>query len=76
MVTSVEAVLGVNMTRRDRGRDTRSDSGQNGAEGLFAKILEENTKEVKNTVVDCHTTTYGSDSRMQSFQYRTREYRC
>lgn len=75
MVTSVEAVSGVSMMKRDRRRDARSDSEQNGAEGLFAKILEENTRETKNTVVNCHTTTYGSDSKMQNFNYQTREYR-
>ncbi|MCM1193750.1 MAG: hypothetical protein NC123_17975 [Butyrivibrio sp.] len=75
MVASVAAVSGVSKTRRDERRDVYSDSKKKNAEKLFASILEDSAKENKANVVDCQTTTYGRDSRVQNFLYQTREYR-
>ncbi len=75
MVASVAAVSGVSKTRRDERRDANSDSKGKSAEKLFASILQDSVKENRADVVDCRTTTYGRDSRMQNFLYQTREYR-
>lgn len=73
MVTSVAAVSGVYKTGRDERRDAHS--GSKKKEKLFASILEESAKENRAEAVDCKTTTYGRDSRMQNYLYQTREYR-
>ncbi len=75
MVASVAAVSGVSKTRRDERRESSFDMKKKGAENLFASILEESTQESRADVVDCRTTTYGRDSRMQNFLYQTKEYR-
>lgn len=75
MVASVTAVSGVSKTRRDERRDAHSDSKKKNAEGLFASILEDSAKESRADAVECRTTTYGRDSRVQNFLYQTREYR-
>jgi len=76
MVTSVTAVPGIRKVRRDDRRNANSDSGKRNAEGLFAQILEDSAKETKaDDSLNCCTTTYGRDSRMQTFLYQTREYR-
>lgn len=75
MVNSVTAVSGVYKTRRDERRVPASQYGKKNAEGLFAKILEENIKETGSNAVDCCTVTYGRDCKMQTFLYQTREYR-
>lgn len=75
MVTSVAAVSGVYKTRRDERRDAHSDSKKKNADRLFASILDDSAKENRADAVDCRTTTYGRDSRMQNFLYQTREYR-
>lgn len=75
MVASVAAVSGVSKTRRDERRDANSDLKKKNAERLFASILEDSVKENRADVVDCRTTTYGRDSKMQNFLYQTREYR-
>lgn len=75
MVASVAAVTGVSKTRRDERREPSSELKKKNAEKLFSSILEERTQENKADVVDCRTTTYGRDSKMQSFLYQTKEYR-
>lgn len=75
MVASVAAVSGVYKTGRDERRDAHSGSKKKSAEKLFASILEDSAKENGANAVDCRTTTYGRDSRMQNFLYQTREYR-
>ena len=75
MVTSVAAVSGVYKTGRDERRNAHSDSKKKNAERLFAGILNDSAKENRADAVDCRTTTYGRDSRMQNFLYQTREYR-
>lgn len=75
MVASVAAVSGVSKTKRDERRDAHSDLKKKSAEKLFASILEGSVKEKRADAVDCQTTTYGRDSRMQNFLYQTREYR-
>lgn len=75
MVASVTAVTGVSKTRRDERREPSPELKKKNAEKLFASILEESTQEKGADEVDCRTTTYGRDSRMQSFLYQTKEYR-
>ncbi len=74
MVASVEAVSAAKRTRRDNQRNPYELNQRKDAGGLFAEILEDSAKKAERTVTDCTTTTYGRDSRMQTFLYRTREY--
>lgn len=74
MVASVAAVSGVPRTRRDERRGTDSHSKGKNAEKLFASILSDSAKEKADTV-DCCTTTYGRDSKVQNYLYQTKEYR-
>lgn len=74
MVTSVAAVSGVPKTRRDERRDANSHSRGKNAEKLFANILNDRVRDDAEAV-DCHTTTYGRDSKMQNYLYQTKEYR-
>ncbi len=74
MVASVAAVSGVPKIRRDERRNANSDSKGKNAEKLFANILKDSVVE-KADAVDCRTTTYGRDSKMQNYLYQTREYR-
>lgn len=73
MVTSVTAAPGIRKIRRDEQKSF--DSKKKNAKGFFAQILEEAAKDTKREVINCHTTTYGRDSKIQTFLYQTREYR-
>ncbi len=75
MVTSVTAVSDICRTRREEQHVPDTDSKKKNGQGLFAGILEKSLKEVREDVLECCTTTYGRDSKMQTFLYRTREYR-
>ncbi|MGN0401895.1 MAG: hypothetical protein ACI4HQ_06490 [Acetatifactor sp.] len=73
MVSSVTAVPPTDREKRDHGssRNSKKDFG----EGLFAQILRDTAKKTESKNLDCHTTTYGRDSKMRSFIYEGREYR-
>lgn len=75
MVASVAAVSSVYKTGRDERRDAHSDPKKKNTERLFASILEDSAKENRADAVDCRTTTYGRDSRLQNYLHQTREYR-
>lgn len=74
MVHSVDAVPKAGRIKRDQQKSFYSDSGSHSSNGSFAKVLENAKKETQNASMDCHTTTYGRDSRIQTFFYQPREY--
>ena len=74
MVASVTAVPGVRNTGRDEKQSSGSDSKKNSASRLFARILREAAQETTDDALDCHTTTYGRDSKMQDYLHKKREY--
>ncbi len=74
MVTSVMAVSGVGRTRKDKQHLPYSGISKKNEKGLFSKILRETVTELADDVRDCCTTTYGPDSKMQTFLYQAREY--
>lgn len=74
MVASVAAVSGVPRTKRDERRGADSHSKGKNAEKLFASILNDSARGDAETV-DCNTTTYGRDSKLQNYHYQTKEYR-
>lgn len=74
MVHSVDAVPKVGKVKRDQQNAFYSESGSQRSNGSFAKVLERAKKETLNSSMDCHTTTYGRDSRIQTFFYQPREY--
>lgn len=74
MVTSVMAVPDTGRTRRDEQHVPVTVSKKKNDQGLFAEILEKSLKETAEGAVYCCTTTYGRDSKMQTFLYQTREY--
>lgn len=73
MVHSVEAVSSVDKVRRDadRARDFQSKSKQN---SLFSQILNQKTEDLQKDSMECHTVTYGQDSKLRTFLYQSREY--
>ena len=74
MVHSVMAISSAGKVKRDSSSsiDTRSDKEQ--SDHLFSQVLDEKIEEQKNAPLNCHTITYGHDSRLHTFQYQTREY--
>ena len=74
MVSSIAAVSGVPRARRDERRNADSHSRGKNAEKLFASILNDRVKDDADAV-DCRTTTYGRDSKLQNYLYQTKEYR-
>lgn len=75
MVNSVVAVPKTASVRRDRYNSSYSEAKAQTSNNSFAKVLEEAKKEENNIPMSCHTVSYGRDSRIQSFDYQTREYR-
>ena len=75
MVQSVAAVSKTGKIKRDQQKTFDSESGNQSSNGSFAKVLENAKREAQNAPMDCHTTTYGRDSRIQTFFYQPREYR-
>lgn len=76
MVHSVMAVPTVKKTKRDDHRPVHSDAKSKDGNKLFATILEETTQkpEPETAPMACQTTMYDRDSRLQNFNYLTREY--
>ncbi|MCM1099920.1 MAG: hypothetical protein NC079_06530 [Clostridium sp.] len=76
MVSSVVAVPAIGKVKREYP-ESSSDSDKRNPSSLFARILEEKTRESKSEPAapkDCETTLYDRDSRLRTFQYMTREY--
>ena len=74
MVNSVVAVPKVDSVRRDQYNSSYSESKDQASNGTFAKVLEDVRKDKQNTPMDCHTISYGKDSKLQSFVYQPRDY--
>lgn len=73
MVQSVVSAPKSKKTKREHNRSPYSQSGKQ-SDNLFHQILDNAIEEQEEAPVICHTTTYGQDSRMQTFHYQSREY--
>ena len=74
MVHSVEAVSSVDKVKRDANKTTNSRTQDKQSKALFSQILDQKKQEQKANSMECHTVTYGQDSRLRTFQYQSREY--
>ncbi len=74
MVHSVMAAPMISKPKRDEQRSVNSKTKGKNDNKLFAAILEETTQQSEPAPTACQTTLYGRDSRLQNFQYLTREY--
>lgn len=74
MVHSVMATPRVGKTKRDDRHSANSGAKDKDDNKLFATILEEATQKPEPAPTACQTTLYGRDSRLQNFNYLTREY--
>lgn len=74
MVASISAVPGIRKTDRDARQSLGPKSKKDSAGSLFARILKETTQETTDDAMDCRTTTYGRDSKMQEYLHKKREY--
>lgn len=74
MVASVSAIPGIRKTDQDARQSSDYKSRKNSAGSLFAKILKETAQETADDAMDCCTTTYGRDSKMQEYLHQKREY--
>ena len=76
MVHSIVAVPMVGKLRRDQEQSGGSPSKEDQKEKTFAQVLEAASEE--QAVIaprECRTVTYGRNSQIQYFLYRTKEYR-
>lgn len=76
MVHSVMAVPKVGKLKRDNRNSSYSDTNKESSSKLFASILEEtaNAHKTEPAPRACQTTLYDRESRLQNFNYLTREY--
>lgn len=74
MVASVSAAPVLRKTGRDDPGISGSGFQKKSGAGLFSNILKETMDQYTEDAVDCRTTTYGRDRKMQTFLYQTREY--
>lgn len=74
MVQSVLAAPMIGKLKREEQRLPYSHPGKEESGGLFSQLLEEATQKLESAPKACHTTLYGRDSRIQTFQYLSREY--
>lgn len=74
MVASVSAVPGIQKTDRNARQSSGPKPKKDSAGSLFARILKETAQETAEDAMDCRTTTYGRDSKMQEYLHRKREY--
>jgi len=73
MVHSVLAVSETDKVKRE-GRKENSQSRKHSG-SLFSQVLAQKTEEQRQEAPrTCHTTTYGQDSRLHTYQYEKREY--
>uniref|UniRef100_UPI00405648D6 hypothetical protein n=1 Tax=Acetatifactor sp. TaxID=1872090 RepID=UPI00405648D6 len=70
------AVSTVGKLKRDENKSNNSIVREKDTKGknLFSQMLEAEVAERKTTDVTCRNVTYGQDSRIHTFEYRTREY--
>lgn len=74
MVHSVVAVSSVDKVKRDAHKAVDAHSQKKQQESAFSQILEQTVEEQRTIPMECHTLTYGQDSRLHTFQYQMREY--
>lgn len=74
MVHSVMAVPAAGKLKRDHQRSTYSDDHGRNFNSLFESILKDTPSRSENAPRACQTTLYDRNSRLQSFQYLSREY--
>ncbi len=74
MVHSVMATPTVSKTKRDGQHSAHSGAKDGDGNKLFAEILEEAAQKPQPAPRACQTTLYDRDSRLQNFNYLTREY--
>ncbi len=68
------AVSRVSKAKRDKRYVPYSVPKKKDGRKTFSQLLQEAASGVAENNLECCTTTYGRDSRMQSFLYQTREY--
>ena len=73
MVHSVSAVGTAKKVSRDDRGFSGGHSGNGHSNHTFSKVLEAELNE-KKAPAECHTVTYGSDLKLRTFLYQTREY--
>lgn len=75
MVSSVMAVPMVGKTKRDPARTYGHVSKDSSSAGSFVRVFDQAMEEqIESAPTECHTVTYGRDSKIQHFLYQTREY--
>lgn len=75
MVSSVMAIPRVRKTRREQERILDYRLKEHSHPQSFSQILDVAVEQAVETApTECHTITYGRDSQIQHFLYRTREY--
>ena len=74
MVHSVTAVSEVDKIKRDMPKMNHGYADSKQSDPLFSQILEQKEQELQHDSIACHTVTYGSDSKIHTFQYQSREY--
>jgi len=60
-------------TKSERNKSSHSHSGEK-KEHPFNQVLSDAIEEQEATPILCHNTTYGQDSKLQTFHYQPREY--
>ncbi len=76
MVHSVMAVSKIGKAKQEDKKDNSSGGkSHEDATPLFSRFLEQEINEQRAMAVNCRTVTYGQDSKLHTFEYRTREYR-
>lgn len=73
MVHSVSAVGTAKKVARDGRGSSGGYSGGKQSTHTFSKVLEAELEE-KKAPAECRTVTYGSDLKLRTFLYQTREY--
>lgn len=74
MVHSVAAVPNAGRTKREHYHPVFMQDIEDSSNGSFAQALELAKEEVRNSSMNCITTTYGRDCKMKTFFYQPREY--
>ncbi len=75
MVSSVMAVPMVGKIKKEPARAFGYVSRDASSSGTFAQAFDQAVEEqAASAPTECHTVTYGRDSRLQHFMYQTREY--
>lgn len=74
MVHSVMAVSTADKLKRDANKAADAHSHGKKTATLFSEILNQAVDEQQEAPRQCHTVTYGQDSKLRTFRYQQREY--